>query len=105
MIFDTWRFIQRLDVPNEIADNFDFTRSGVRKFDANKFIFDQYHQLEFIEPIETEIVTEVRFICNLFSINAQILGNKRAYFVSVKIFLWGASCVHCFPPISPYPAA
>jgi len=75
MIFDTSYF---LDVPDEIADDFHFMRSLVRKFKVSKFIFDQYHQLELIEPAEAEIVSEMRFICNSFGINTQILGNKRA---------------------------
>ena len=55
-----------LDVPNEIG--YYFYRRGVRKFNADEFIFDHYHQLELIEPVNAEIVTEVRFIYNLFII-------------------------------------
>ena len=87
MIFDTWCFFRHLDVPHEIADDFDFMHSSVRKFDASKFILDQYHQLELIEPVKAEIVTQMRFVCNLFGTNAEIIGNKRAHFISIKIHL------------------
>ena len=33
------------------------------------------HQLQTIEPVDPEIVTEVRFIYNPFGINTQILAN------------------------------
>ena len=39
-------------VSDEIADHRDFLDTGIRKFDAGKFILDQYHQLELIEPVE-----------------------------------------------------
>ena len=29
--------------------------SGVRKFNASKFILDQYHQLEAIKPIQAKL--------------------------------------------------
>jgi len=61
--------------------------SGVRKFDAGEFILDQYHQLELIEPVKAEIITQMRFVCNLFGTNPEIIGNKRAYFISIKIYL------------------
>ena len=64
-------------VADEIADDCDFLDIGIRKFDADKLIFDQYHQLELIEPIESEIA-KVRFICNLIGVDTQILGNERA---------------------------
>jgi len=69
MIFDALCFIRDLDMPDNIADDFDLIRSGVRKFNAGEFIFDQYHQLELIEPVKAEILTEVRFIRNSFGIN------------------------------------
>src|SRR6516162_7165732 len=50
--------------------------SGVRKFDAGEFILDQYHQLELIEPVKAEIVTEIRFVCNLFGTNPEIIASK-----------------------------
>jgi hypothetical protein len=64
-----------LDVSHEIADNFDLIGIVIRDLDAGEFIFDQYHQLQTIEPTDAEIVTEVRFIYNQFGINTQILAN------------------------------
>jgi len=64
-----------LDVSDEIADNLDLIGIVIRDLDAREFIFDQYHQLQTIEPADAEIVTEVRFIYNPFGINTQILAN------------------------------
>jgi hypothetical protein len=64
-----------LNVSHEIADNFDLIGIVIRDLDAREFIFDQYHQLQTIEPADAEIVTEVRFIYNPFGINTQILAN------------------------------
>jgi hypothetical protein len=58
-----------LDVSDEIADNLDLIGIVIRDLDAREFIFDQYHQLQTIEPADAEIVTEVRFIYNPFGIN------------------------------------
>jgi hypothetical protein len=63
-----------LDVPDEIANH--FYRRGIRKFNANELVFDHYHQLELIEPVNAKIVTKVRFIFNLIRVNTEILGNK-----------------------------
>jgi hypothetical protein len=63
-----------LDVPDEIADY--FYRRDIRKFNANELVFDRYHQLELIEPVNAKIVTEMRFIYNLIHVNTEILGNK-----------------------------
>ena len=101
MIFGTRRFCRHLYMPNEIADDRDFICSGVRKLNAGKFIFNQYHQLELIEPVEAEILTKARFICNLLGINTQMLGNKRAYSVGIKINLWRDWCAHRFPRFFP----
>jgi len=59
-----------LDVPDEIADDFDLLHSVIRKFSAEEFFLDQYQQLELIEGIEIKIISEVRFICDSFGINA-----------------------------------
>ena len=53
-----------LDVLDEIANNFDLIGIVIRDLDVKEFIFDQYHQLQTIEPVDPEIVTEVRFIYN-----------------------------------------
>jgi hypothetical protein len=46
-----------LDLADEIANQFDLSSSGVReKFNARKFIFDQYQQFKLIEPIKPKIV-------------------------------------------------
>jgi hypothetical protein len=76
------------DVADEIADDFDLTGIVIRNLHASEFVFDQYHQLETIEPADAEIVTEVRFIGNAFDINTQILANESAHFVGIIILLW-----------------
>jgi hypothetical protein len=63
-----------VDVPDEIANY--FYRRGIRKFNANELVFDHYHQLELIEPVNAKIVTKMRFICDLIRVNTEILGNK-----------------------------
>ncbi len=77
------------NVANEIAHDFDLIGIVVCKLDADEFIFDQYHQFKAIEPIEPEIVIEVCFIGNTSHINAEILGNKCAHFVSIEILSGG----------------
>jgi hypothetical protein len=62
-------------VLDEIANNFDLIGIVIRDLDVKEFIFDQYHQLQTIEPVDPEIVTEVGFIYNPFGINTQILAN------------------------------
>jgi hypothetical protein len=54
-------FVRALNIADEIADDLDVS---FRNFNAGKFIFDQHHQLELIEPVEAEIVTEVGLICD-----------------------------------------
>ena len=70
------------NVADEITDGFDLV--GLRNLDADEFIFNQYHQLEAIEPIDPEIVAQARFICNSSDINTQILGNDSTHLVSIK---------------------
>ena len=75
------------DVPDKIADHVNLLVSGVgEKINAHKFIFDQYHQLELIEPIKAEIVSQNRFICNFLGINICILGNEPTDFVAIGIY-------------------
>jgi hypothetical protein len=56
-------FIRDLDVPDEIAGDFDPVHSSVRKFYAREFFLYQDQQLELIEGIKVKIVPEVHFIC------------------------------------------
>ena len=58
-----------LHVPDEITDVFDLLNSVVRKFYAGKFLLDQYQQLQLIEGIKVQIVSEVHLICNSLGIN------------------------------------
>ena len=58
-----------LYIPDEITDVFDLLNSVVRKFYAGKFFLDQYQQLQLIEGIKVQIVSEVHLICNSFGIN------------------------------------
>jgi hypothetical protein len=58
-----------LHISDEITDVFDLLNSVVRKFYAGKFLLDQYQQLQLIEGIKVQIVSEVHLICNLLGIN------------------------------------
>ena len=76
------------DVPDKISNRINLLGSGVgEKINAHKFIFDQYHQLKLVEPIEAEIVGQIRFICNFLGINICILGNELTDFVAIGIHL------------------
>jgi hypothetical protein len=77
-------------VANEVADKVD--RSGLRKFNAFKFIFDHYQQFDLIEPVNSEIVTEVCFIDNSAHVDFEIISNERAQSAGTKI-----SYAHLFP--------
>ncbi len=74
-------------MPDEIANDFDLICIVFRNLNAGKFIFDQYHQLNAIEPVQAKILTEMHFIHNSCGINAQMLGNELSYFVGIKIRL------------------
>jgi hypothetical protein len=78
-------FIIDFNVAHEIADDLDLIDIVVRKLYAVEFIFDQYRQLKTIEPIGSEIITEVRFICNTSDIDTEILSNESTHFVGIKI--------------------
>ncbi len=86
------------NLSDEIADQYYLRSYGVReKINANKFIFDQYHQLKLIEPVKTKIVSKVRFICNFFGIYTYIFSNEATYFVGIRTSLWRDSRIHRFP--------
>src|SRR5262249_4970797 len=97
MILGAPYLVRGLDVPQEIADNFDLLHSTVRKSNVGKLLFDWDEQFELIKPINAKLVTEVRFVCNLFGINVQVLGNKSTHFIGIKNPLWRGFCVHRFP--------
>jgi hypothetical protein len=48
-----------IKVADEIADHFDLIGIVARNLHAGELIFDQYHQFKAIEPVGSEIVTEV----------------------------------------------
>ena len=62
-----------------------------RNLNFGKLILDQYHQFKATKPVEAEIVTKARFICNTFGINANVLSNERTYSIGIKIHQWGTS--------------
>jgi hypothetical protein len=78
------------DMSDEIANNVYLVGIFVRDLHTGKVVFHQYHQLQTTEPVDSEIVTKVRFIHNSFGINTQILANKGAYFVGILTFLFQA---------------
>jgi hypothetical protein len=84
-----YRGIVIFDVPDDIADYFELCGNSVcEKIYAHKFVFDNYQQLKLIEPIKTQIVDQVRFICNLFWVNAQVIGNEAAQLFGTQTRLW-----------------
>ena len=90
------------NLSDQIANKFNLRGCGVReKINANKFLFDQYHQLKLIEPVKTKVISEVRFIRNFFGINTYILSNEATYFVGISISLRRDSSVHRFPHLFP----
>jgi hypothetical protein len=88
------------NLSDEIADQYYLRSYGVcEKINANKFIFDQYHQLKLIEPVKTKIVSKVRFICNFFGIYTYILSNEATYFVGIRTSLWATTRASIVSPI------
>jgi hypothetical protein len=49
-------------------------------------ILDQYHQFKAIEPVSSEIVTEVRIIRDTSHIDIETPGNESAYIANIKVF-------------------
>jgi hypothetical protein len=73
-----------INIVDEIADNFGLIEIIVRDLHAGELIFDQYHQFKTIEPVGSEIVTEMRFICDTPDIDIQMLSNERAHLANIK---------------------
>ena len=93
------------NLSDQIANKFNLRSCGVReKINANKFLFDQYHQLKLIEPVKTKVISEVRFIRNFFGINTYILSNEATYFVGISISLRRELERPSFPPFVSRPA-
>jgi hypothetical protein len=86
---DVTRRRSRSQYADEIADNPDVIGIVIRNLNVGKFILDQDHQFETIEPIEAEIIAEVRFISDSFGINTQILGDEPTYPIRIK--MWRSS--------------
>ena len=61
-----------------VADVLDLVEDVVAQLDAGELIFDHYHQFEPVEPACVEIVEEVCFVRDTFSIHAQMLGDETA---------------------------
>jgi hypothetical protein len=83
--------IRDFDVADEIADDLELIGIVIRNLHADEFIFDQYHQLEVIEPVGAEIVTEVPSSVTRLISNTQILGNQTAHFIGITVLLCGCS--------------
>jgi hypothetical protein len=66
-----WIGVQIQPVTADIAENLGRYLGGifVRDFHTEKVVFHQYHQLQTTEPVDSEIITKVRFIHNSFGIN------------------------------------
>jgi hypothetical protein len=77
-------FIINFDMADEIADNFDLFGIAIRNLYASEFIFDQYCQLETIEPVGAQILTEVRLIRDAADIDTEIVGNENTYSASIN---------------------
>jgi hypothetical protein len=66
------------NVADQIGDNFYPIYVVICDFQAGELIFERYHQLQTVEPIGAQIISEVRFIRNTTDANAKVAGNKRA---------------------------
>jgi hypothetical protein len=75
--------LSRLKLPisfneaEEIADGCQPFNVIVRKLDT-EVIFHHYHQFEAIKPVSSEIIEEVCFVRDLFSVYSQMLGNENS---------------------------
>jgi hypothetical protein len=84
------------DVPNEIADCHYLRDIVIADFHSGEVILDHYHQLKAIEPVGSEIVSEVSFIRDTFQVDGKILRNESANFVGDGASLRnGWSCFGC----------
>jgi hypothetical protein len=77
-------FNGEFDVLEKIADIFNLRRIALGKLDA-RLVFDAQYQLETLEPVEAEIVTEVGVVNDLLHVNTDVVGNDSAYFIDLKI--------------------
>jgi hypothetical protein len=68
-------------VADEITDHADLIGFLVRDFHLGELVFDRDHQFEAVEPVGSEIVSEVRFIGDALDIDAEMLGDQRTNFV------------------------
>ena len=68
----------RLNIEDEIADDFHLVNIFIREFHADELILDCYHQFKAIEPVGTKVISKVRFIRDALGSNVQTLGDERA---------------------------
>ena len=72
------------DVANEIANRYYLVDVVIPDFHSGELIFNHYHQFQAIEPVSSEIISEVSFIRDTFQVDVQMLGNESAYLVGGK---------------------
>jgi len=79
-------FSRGFNAPNEVSDDFDVIGVLVAYLKVSELIFDQYQQFQTIKPVDSEIVSEVRFVRNARDVDAKMLGNQRTDFAPLQAF-------------------
>src|SRR5436190_3277591 len=93
----SWLGTASFDVPDDVSHEFNLRSGDRKKINAHKLIFDHYQQLNLVQPVEAEIVSQVRLIRNFCNFNTCGISNELTYFVGIRTALWRHSCVHSFP--------
>jgi hypothetical protein len=93
-----WRGTASFNVPDDVSHEFNLRSGDGEKINARKLIFDHHQQLNLIQPVEAEIVSQVRVTRNFCSFNTCVISNELTYFVGVRTAFWRGSCVHSCPP-------
>jgi hypothetical protein len=70
-------------VTEKIADIFNPRRNALGYLNA-RLVFDAQYQLETLEPVEAEVVTEVGVVNDTLHANTCIVGNDSANFVDLN---------------------
>jgi hypothetical protein len=78
-------FNGKFDMAKKIADIFNPRHSALGNLDA-RLVLDAQYQLELLEPVEAEVVTEVSVVNDTLYVNAYIVSNDSANFVDLKIY-------------------
>jgi len=78
-------FNGKFDMVEKIADIFNPRHNALGNLDA-RLVLDAQYQLELLEPVEAEVVTEVSVVNDTLYVNTYIVSNDSANFVDLKIY-------------------